>query len=99
MAQWKSSGLSIRGFCARQSISEANFHAWRRELAKRDAEQTSTSHSVQRRSAEKSSLSLVPLRVVGDAMIEVVWPNGLLVRVPNVKAAAELIAALESPTC
>ena len=38
MARWKSSGLSIRSYCLQQSISEANFHAWRRELAKRDSD-------------------------------------------------------------
>src|SRR5689334_15222575 len=32
------SGLSIRGWCRRRGLSEALFHWWRRELARRDAE-------------------------------------------------------------
>jgi len=99
MARWKSSGLSIRSYCLQQSISEANFHAWRRELAKRDSERPATSKPVPRLSAEQSSLPLVPLRIMPDTVIEVVLPTGVIVRVPGVETAAQLIAALETATC
>ena len=99
MARWQASGRSIRGFCAEQSISEANFHAWRRELTKRDAEPTAASKPAKRLSAEPSTLQLVPLRVVPDTVIELVLPTGMTVRVPSVEAAAKLIAALESAAC
>ena len=36
--QWRSSGLSIRDFCAEQQVSEPSFYAWRRRIAQRDAE-------------------------------------------------------------
>ena len=36
--RWRSSGLSVREFCDWQSLSEASFYGWRRELAKRDRE-------------------------------------------------------------
>lgn len=32
------SGQSIRGFCLKRGVSEASFHFWRKELAKRDGE-------------------------------------------------------------
>jgi len=32
----RTSGLSIREFCARQSLTESAFHAWRREIRRRD---------------------------------------------------------------
>ena len=35
--QWRSSGLSVRAFCAAQGFSEPSFYAWRRTLAQRDA--------------------------------------------------------------
>lgn len=35
--QWRSSGLSVRAFCAEQGLSEPSFYAWRRTLAERDA--------------------------------------------------------------
>ena len=34
--QWRSSGLSVRAFCAAQGLSEPSFYAWRRTLAQRD---------------------------------------------------------------
>ena len=30
------SGLKIREFCRREQLAESSFHAWRREIAKRD---------------------------------------------------------------
>lgn len=36
--QWRASGLSVRAFCQRHDVTEANFYAWRRSLAKRDEE-------------------------------------------------------------
>lgn len=36
MAEQRRSGLTIREFCARRSLSEPSFYAWRRELALRD---------------------------------------------------------------
>ncbi len=38
--QWRSSGLSIRAFCAQQHLSEPSFYAWRRTITQRDAEAT-----------------------------------------------------------
>jgi hypothetical protein len=38
--QWRSSGLSIRDFCAEGQISEGSFYAWRRTIAERDAQAT-----------------------------------------------------------
>jgi hypothetical protein len=34
---WKSSGLTVRAFCARHHITQPSFYAWRRELQARDA--------------------------------------------------------------
>ena len=38
VAQQPRSKLSIREFCQRAGVSEASFYAWRRELARRDAD-------------------------------------------------------------
>lgn len=48
--QWRSSGLSIRDFCATRQLSEPSFYAWRRIIAQRDAE----------------AARFVPLHVVAD---------------------------------
>jgi transposase-like protein len=34
----KSSGLTVRAFCAREQLAETAFHAWRRTLRERDAQ-------------------------------------------------------------
>jgi hypothetical protein len=48
--QWRSSGLSIRDFCAERKLAEPTFYAWRRSIAQRDAE----------------AVRFVPVRVVPD---------------------------------
>jgi transposase-like protein len=32
IGHWEGSGQTISGFCRRQGVSEASFHAWRRRL-------------------------------------------------------------------
>ncbi len=39
MARFKTSGLNIRDFCARERLSEPRFYAWRRVIQERDTEQ------------------------------------------------------------
>ena len=36
--RWRTSRLSVRAYCQQYGLSEANFHAWRRTVAARDAE-------------------------------------------------------------
>ena len=38
LARQSSSGESIRGYCRIRKLSEALFHFWRREIARRDHE-------------------------------------------------------------
>ena len=38
MTRFGKSGVSVRGFCARERLSEPSFYAWRRILQQRDAE-------------------------------------------------------------
>jgi hypothetical protein len=38
--QWRSSGLSVRDFCAEREISEPSFYAWRRTITQRDTDAT-----------------------------------------------------------
>src|SRR5437016_3390052 len=36
--QWGKSGQSVSAFCRQRGLSEASFYAWRRTLARRDAQ-------------------------------------------------------------
>jgi len=84
---WKKSGQSVRAFCAERGLREPSFYAWRRTLREREPGRRPV---------------LVPLRVVGEAILEVVLPTGLVVRVPvsaDAVATAKLVAALGSASC
>ena len=93
IARWQSSGLSVAAFCARHGLAAPSFYAWRRTL--------------QRRAAPPAAF--VPVRLVPDEApvparpLEVVLPDGRLVRVPAGFDAAtlrQLLAVLrEGPPC
>jgi len=54
VAQWKSSGLSVRTFCSQQRLAEPSFYFWRRELQRRDEKAVSpafTRHALAKTSA------------------------------------------------
>jgi transposase-like protein len=90
LAAWQKSGQSIRAFCAERGLSEASFFAWRRTLRRSDRQPTVTQPT------------LVPLRVIADAVLEVVLPTGVVVRVPpgaDTAVVAALVAALRSTSC
>lgn len=36
LARFRTSGLSVRAFCRQEQLSESQFYAWRRTVAKRD---------------------------------------------------------------
>jgi hypothetical protein len=42
MRRFKTSGLNIRNFCARERLTEPRFYAWRRAIQERDAERAAS---------------------------------------------------------
>ena len=91
--RWRRAGISIRAFCRRESLSEPSFHAWRRELRRRDQEKTSV----------QSQPAFVPVRVAASApFLELVLAAGQVLRVPpgfDRQTLREVVAALETPSC
>lgn len=86
--EWLRSGLSVRVFCARRGVAQPSFYAWRRELAKRDAEEA----------------AFVPVHVLGGAWpaaaLEVVLACGRTLRVAagfDPATLRQLLAVLEEP--
>jgi hypothetical protein len=99
LRSWERSGLSIREFCSGHDLAEHNFHAWRRELARRNAE-------VGLNRPERALF--VPVVVQPEpasdrpAAIEVVFGNGRRLRIiPGFDAAtlAQVVAVLEGRPC
>lgn len=91
-ADWQKSGQSVRAFCASRRLHEASFYGWRRTLQERDRQ----------RPVAPPLPTFVPLRVVPEAVVEVMLAAGLVVRVPSgadAAAVASLVAALRAATC
>jgi transposase-like protein len=86
VTEWRSSGLSVREFCSRRQVREANFYAWRRELRQRHG-----------RPASSAPSAFVPVTVTPPlAMVEVRCPSGHVVAVTpgDGETLRQLFAAL-----
>jgi len=104
VGEHRRSGLTIREFCARRSLREPLFYAWRRELAHRDG--------VARRKAPRpvgevqAAPRFVSLKLAAEpavaAMIEIVTRSGHTLRVPpgvDRQTLADVWALLEGQPC
>lgn len=89
---WRTSGLTVRAFCARRHLTEPSFYFWRRELQQRDA----------------AIVSFLPVQVVADetprtdGRIELLLPHQRTVRItPDFDAPTlrRLLAVLEERPC
>ncbi len=103
VAEHRRSGLTIREFCTRRSLSEPLFYAWRRELAHRDGPTGQPAPpSVGQAHATPRFVSLELAPPAATAMIEIVTRSGHTLRVlPGVdrQTLAEVWALLEGQPC
>ena len=79
VSAWQESELSIRQYCLQHQLSEANFYAWRRELARRDELAVEPAAR-----AKPSSVTWMPVTVTSSTspLVEVQLPTGTVLRVP-----------------
>src|SRR5262245_61349269 len=104
LAEHRRSGLSIREFCARRSVSEALFYAWRRELAQRDgrARQKTPPPAAEANATPRFVSLELAAEPAATAMIEIVTRGGHTLRVPpgvDRQTLADVWAVLESQPC
>ena len=108
LEQWQRSGLTGRDFCAENSVSEASFYAWKREIARRDHEVQAGARAATRGSSTATLPAFVPVTiapaptVTAAASLEVVLAGGHLLRVRGSFESAvlrQLLAVLEAPSC
>lgn len=79
---WRASGLSVAAYCRRIGVSQPSFYQWRRKLE--GAVGGARDSGANRTRPSPSELSFLPVQVVGvgNAPLEIVLPNGVVVRVP-----------------
>jgi transposase-like protein len=103
VAAHRRSGLTIREFCSRRSVSEPLFYAWRRELAHRDA--LAARKAPPRVGQARATPRFVSLELAGPAaaaMIEIVTRGGHTLRVPpgvDRQTLADVWALVEGQPC
>ena len=88
VAQWRRSGLTVRGFCLGRGLSETPFYWWRRELERRDGSKVERRDGSKVERRDGSKVQFLPVRVShrevespADAGIEIVLANGRCLRV------------------
>ena len=94
------SELSVRRFCAEQDISEPSFYGWRKKLAQRDQEVSTSFRSSKNGSADSGNgQAFIPLAVTDSGpTLEVVHPLGYRVRITgevNAKSLKQVLDALD----
>lgn len=98
-AMWRSSDLSVAAFCRSRDLNLSSFYRWRKILDDLDRPSTIRPRS------EPDPLpipSFVPVRVIPDAVVEVILPSGVQLRVPlsvDAPQLAHLVRALGAPPC
>ena len=98
-AMWRSSGLSVAAFCRSRELNLSNFYRWRKILDDLDRP------SATRPRSQPDPLpiqSFVPVRVIPDAVVEVILTSGLQLRVPlsaDAQQLARLVLALGASPC
>ena len=89
----QASGQSIVGFCSKEGLAPASFHAWKRRLRR-------PQRGTGRRSVNQA---LVPVQIINDpkadtGRLEVQWPGGVVLRVQGCdsQTIGAVVAALST---
>ena len=88
----QASGQSIVGFCSKEGLAPASFHAWKRRLGR-----------PRRETGKTGKQALVPIQIISDppagvGKLEVQWPGGVVLRVQgcDVQTVGVVVAALSA---
>ncbi len=90
LARYQAAGQTVAAFCAAEEVSESNFDHWRAKLAR----------------PTPIPAALIPIQLtsapVAAGPLELVFPSGLLLRLPgdySPEQLATLIASVETRSC
>ena len=73
---WQSSGLSVRQFCKKESLSEPSFYSWRKKLTGADSQQDNQHES------EPSAFIEVAIPQNNSPVIELLLTCGSVLKIP-----------------
>jgi hypothetical protein len=104
------SGLSVRDFCRREGLKDWTFRWWRQELARRDRQPAPPPRGGGDGEPTEAAPAFLPVRIADLEVvpsrpappIEIVLPNGPIVRVPtgfNPSTLGHVLAVLEGRPC
>ena len=85
---WQSSGLSVRQFCKKESLSEPSFYSWRKKLAGDDSQQDN------QHKPEPSAFIEVAMPKNNSVAIELLLTSGNTLRIPAGVDSATLSTVL-----
>ena len=99
-AMWRNSGLSVAAFCRSRDLNFSSFFT----AGGRSLEDLDRPTEIRPRSQPDllPCPSFVHVRVIPDAVVEVILPSGLQLRVPlsaDAPQLARLVLALGAPPC
>jgi hypothetical protein len=102
IGKWQRSGMEVRAFCRWESVPESAFYWWRRRLAQEEKPSART-----KRPASGKKDTFVPVRLThipqtGISAIELVLPDGSVVRIPpevNAQRLRGILEAVSSSSC
>ena len=98
-ATWRRSGLTASAFCRSRDLNTSSFYRWRGILDGLDRPSATPSRSP---TEPSPPISFVPVRVIAEAVVEVILPSGLQLRVPlgaDARQVARLVLALGAEPC
>jgi transposase len=96
------SGLSVREFCRRQGVPEAQFYSWRRKLSDRKGRQVRRRRPAVTKVGQTFALVTDGTGALEQIGVELVWADGRRLRIgPGVDEATlrTVLAVVESGRC
>lgn len=84
LADFERRGVTVAEFCARERVSVASFHQWKRKLASSTLEKVSAVSEGCRPEPDMASggVRFLPIEITGSSSIEVLLPGGARILVP-----------------
>ena len=82
------SGLSIKDFCSNEGIAKSSFYYWKKKLKKTTPSKgfiplviKSSRPVLQKHIKDHQTISIDHDQIEGDPLLEVVYPNGTMIRI------------------